>query len=140
MSNSRITHAPDGIMTCEGCGKDFRNFMDQYHVCTACVKARAAAFDGKCHCSKAQQLPREVDSCTRHWIACGTRRWIACDRCLGTIKQLPDLPRYSCRFHPEAKRAKQTSGSKYWKACVLCGGLVGSIHTKRETKKEVRGE
>lgn len=74
------------IMTCEGCGKDFRNLLDSHAICTECVKARHRAVinRGRCTCRKKDKRPREVSA--------GRRRWVACDRCLGQIEALPDLP------------------------------------------------
>lgn len=71
-------------MTCTACLKP--KLVDGYDVCFTCTKARhAAVMRRKCVCRKADKRPRKVDL--------GFRAFETCDRCLGTIRHLPDPPR-----------------------------------------------
>lgn len=67
---------------CEGCGQPV---MRSNNPCWECVKARArAAVTRRCSCGK-KRRERAVDV--------GFGAWVSCDRCLGTVRQLPDPPR-----------------------------------------------
>ena len=84
-----MTPTPKEIMashfsSCEGCG---RPVMLGHNPCWECVKARARTVGnrGRCTCPKTLKRPREVST--------SIRAWLACDRCLGTIKSLPDPPK-----------------------------------------------
>jgi hypothetical protein len=75
----------DCFTECSGCGTPVLKSNDP---CWECVKARARTATvnrGRCTCPAKLKRPRNVDV--------GHRAWVACDRCLGTIRQLPDPPR-----------------------------------------------
>jgi hypothetical protein len=71
---------------CEGCDKELGVIEAlRWSVCMDCTKARhkATVNRGKCSCGR-KRKEREATN--------GIRRWIVCNRCLGTVKQLPDNP------------------------------------------------
>jgi hypothetical protein len=73
------------MRTCDGCGKVLSPVGDfGYTVCMECTKARARTVGnrGRCTCPKKLKRPRAVTN--------RIRAWEACDRCLGTIRALPD--------------------------------------------------
>ena len=74
--------------TCEGCGCALGVVEAvNWGVCLDCTRARARAVGsgGRCSCGPKRRRERVVKTAIRSWMAC--------DRCLGTVRQLPDTPR-----------------------------------------------
>jgi hypothetical protein len=71
---------------CDGCGIELTavDRAGNWTVCFDCTKARARSFGNgrRCVCGRKRARPRVVRQFPRVWESC--------DRCLGTIRQLPD--------------------------------------------------